>query len=269
MQNKPRPIYFIHISDTHIGPTADYSLAGCVTLPNAVRVVEAINALPFLPDFVVHTGDVVTDPDPASYKLAAGVFSKLRFPIYFVTGNHDRSVDIRSYLPTGAKREMLKDESRLTYSFDVEWCRFITLDARGPDEIDPHGILPESHIQLLRNELDATPGPVAMFIHFPPIELDSIWFDRDMLLLNGEKLHETLVPFREKIKGVFFGHVHRGMQILRDGILYSGVASTGRQFNAWPLDEQTRFDQAHPPAFNFVTLLRNQTIIKEHIVAAP
>ncbi|UCG26182.1 MAG: metallophosphoesterase, partial [Chloroflexota bacterium] len=57
-------VYFVHISDTHFGPTANFSRHGHCPVPCARRVVEIINSLPQRPDFVIHTGDVVTEPDP-------------------------------------------------------------------------------------------------------------------------------------------------------------------------------------------------------------
>ncbi|MFZ0547616.1 MAG: metallophosphoesterase, partial [Candidatus Promineifilaceae bacterium] len=74
------PLYFVQISDTHIGPTADYSRDGHYSLPCAKRVVEVINTLPTRPDFVIHTGDVVTNPHPVSYQLAAETFAGLEVP---------------------------------------------------------------------------------------------------------------------------------------------------------------------------------------------
>ncbi|NIR92463.1 MAG: phosphodiesterase, partial [Gammaproteobacteria bacterium] len=59
----------------------------------AQRMVQLINKLPVTPDFVVHTGDVVSDPHPKSYALAAETFAGLQVPIYFVNGNHDTAVD--------------------------------------------------------------------------------------------------------------------------------------------------------------------------------
>ncbi|MCP5100880.1 MAG: hypothetical protein GY943_35460, partial [Chloroflexi bacterium] len=74
---KPSEIaYFVHISDTHIGPTADYARHGHAPLPCAQKVVQIINTLPVKPDFVIHTGDIVTDPEPAAYRLAAKTFSQ-------------------------------------------------------------------------------------------------------------------------------------------------------------------------------------------------
>ena len=38
-------VYFVHISDTHFGPTADYSRHGHYPAPCARRVIEIINDL--------------------------------------------------------------------------------------------------------------------------------------------------------------------------------------------------------------------------------
>ncbi len=65
------PVYFVHLSDTHFGPTKEYSRQGHRSLPYARRVIEMINSLPTQPDFVIHTGDVTTHPTEEAYRLAA------------------------------------------------------------------------------------------------------------------------------------------------------------------------------------------------------
>jgi len=258
------PLYFVHISDTHIGPRPDYELYGCNPLHRARRMIETINALPVVPDFVLHTGDVVSDPDEAAYRLTAEVFTLLRCPVYFVAGNHDAPMMIAKYLKMGSVSNV--HETSLSYTFMVKGVRFIVLDGRGPDEIDPHGLLAEPQFAFLLAALERDSAPVAVVVHFPPIPLDSRWLDSEMLLLNGERLHRTLVPIRHRLRGVFFGHVHRGMTVFRDGILYSSVASTTGQFTAWPTTERVQLDLQHPACFNFITFIDDRTIIKEHMV---
>ncbi len=260
------PLYFVHISDTHIGPNEGYELYGANTYNNALRVVEAINALPVPLDFVVHTGDVTAHPDEQCYRLAVEVFARLRIPIYFVTGNHDTSLLIKKYLTIGKVDRHIADERFLTYAFEKKGVRLVVLDGRGSDEIDPRGVLDEQQFVFLQEELARDRSPLAVFVHFPALPLDARWFDANMLLLNGERLHAELAAVRERLRGVFFGHVHRGMQLFRDGVLYSGVASTIGQFTAWPADETVRLDFDHPPCFNVVTLFEHQTIVKEHAV---
>lgn len=263
------PLYFVQISDTHIGPTADYSRDGYLSLPCAMRVVELINLLPKRPDFVIHTGDVVTDPHPASFKLAAETFARLEVPIYYVNGNHDRAADLRRYLTMGPDVEPGPDPSRLTYAFELKGWRFLVIDARGPDEIDPEGLLADSDLEFLTAEAAPDGPPLTVFVHFPVWPLNSPWMDANMLIRNGEAMHRALLPARSRLRGVFHGHVHQAMQTVRDGIIYVSAASVFSQFAAWPDNELVRYDPEHEPGYNFVHLLDGQTIIHQQTFPRP
>lgn len=263
------PLYFVHISDTHFGPTVAYSRHGHVPYPCAKMLVSRINELPTKPDFVVHTGDVVTDPDDRAYALAASVFAELEMPIYYVNGNHDRAVDIQKYLPMGPRQSLSATPELLTYQFEVKGYQFLVVDGRGPDEIDPHGLVSDEQLAIVRQLAKPEGPPLTLFVHYPTHPLNSIWMDAYMLLINGQAFHEALLPARERLRGVFSGHVHQNMQTVRDGILYTAVASTFSQFTAWPNDVVTGLDPDHPPAFNFVHLLPDQTIIHQHLFPRP
>jgi Icc protein len=257
-------VYFAIISDTHIGPTADFSRHGYKPLAGAKRVVEIVNNLPTRPDFVIHTGDIVTDPDPISYQLAEEVLSGIEAPTYYVNGNHDRAQDIHKYLSMGPKQDVTDDPGVLSYTFEVKGYRFLVLDARGPDEIDPHGLLSEAQLDLVRREAAPDGPPLTVFLHYPALPLNSVWMDREMLIINGEDLHKALLPARDRLRAVFYGHVHQAMQTMRDGILYVTTASTFAQFTAWPTDVVTGFDPDVLPAYTFVHLMPEQIIIHQH-----
>ncbi len=272
-------VYFAHISDTHIGTTADFTRHGHASLPCAKRMVEIVNTMPIRPDFVIHTGDVVAEPQSSAYRLAAEVFAALEVPIYYAIGNHDTAADIRRYLPMGPLEAAGSDPSRLSYTFEVKGYRFLILDARGPDEIDPQGLLPSSQLELVSqeaiahgmpdNKLPVNMLPLVIFIHYPVLPLNSIWMDNNMLIANGEELHRALIPARNRLRGVFHGHVHQHMQSTRDGIQYYSVASVFSQFAAWPNDVDTRFDPEHQPGYGFVHLLPEQTIVHQHTFPRP
>lgn len=262
-------VYFVHISDSHIGPSLDYSRHGHYPYPCAKSLITHLNQLPTKPDFVIHTGDVVTDPDKKSYRLAAELFSELNYPIYFVNGNHDRARDIHRFLPMGPKQILSKNLDVLSYAFDVKGFRFLVIDARGPDEIDPHGMLSDEMLSIVGNEIQVGDSPLTLFTHFPIQPMNSTWMDAYMLIINGGKMHKLLVPARDRVRGVFYGHIHQNMQTMRDGILYVAVGSTFSQFSAWPGATSTGFDPMHPPAYNFVHLMPEQTIIHQHIIPRP
>ncbi len=262
-------VYFVHISDTHFGPTKAYGRHNQPSYPHAAKLVETINQLPVRPDFVVHTGDVTTHPAEAAYVLAAEVFAALNVPVYYVTGNHDLSLLMRKYLPMGPLTWLLDEEITLCYRFEVKGYRFLVLDGRGPDEIDPHGILSDDQLALVRQEAAATGPPLTLFVHYPVLPLHSPWMDENMLLLNGEALHQALLPARDRLRGVFHGHVHQSMQTVRDGIIYTAVPSTFFQFTAWPTDITTGYDPDYLPGYNFVQLLPQQTIVHQHTFVRP
>lgn len=262
-------VYFVHISDTHIGPSPGYSLRGHYPLSCARQMVQIINDLPQRPDFVIHTGDVVTDPDPFAYQLAAETFSTLNVPIYYVNGNHDRAADICHYLSMGAKEDTAIDADRLSYTFEVKGYRFVVLDAKGPERMDPQGLLPESQLEMVVREAQTNGPPLVVFVHFPVLPLNSIWMDNNMLIANGDEFHQALLPARNRLRGVFYGHVHQHMQTIRDGIPYFSVASVFSQFGAWPQDLITFYDVEHPPGYAFVHLMPKQTIIHQHTFPRP
>ena len=54
---------------------------------------------------------------------------------------------------------------------------------------------------------------------------------------------------------------------IKDGIAYISVGSTFCQLNYWPNEQEVNFDEEHPPCFNFVTLLADRMIVKEHSVS--
>ena len=261
--------YFVHISDTHIGPSPSYERHGHNSYRCARRLVEIINRLPQQPDFVMHTGDVVYDPDPQAYLLAARIFAGLQAPIYYVVGNHDRARDIHHLLPMGPREDFVADRDLLSYAFEVKGYRFLVLDARGPREIDPHGLFSARQLQIVREEMARDGLPLVIFTHFPIFPLNSVWMDENMLTLNGPQFHEIARQARGRLRGVFHGHVHQNMQTMRDGVLYVSIASAFSQFAAWPDDKEVRYDTQHPPGYGFVHLLPQQTIIHQHAFPRP
>ncbi len=71
---------FVHISDTHINPDPQYGVydGRPSTVEAARALVAEINALPFTPDFVLHTGDVAYDPDPDAYETCLDILSGIK-----------------------------------------------------------------------------------------------------------------------------------------------------------------------------------------------
>ncbi len=264
-----KTVYFAHISDTHLGPTPGHTTHGTFALPAAQRLVDRLNQLPFRPDFVIHTGDITADPHPASYAAARETFSVLRMPVYYVRGNHDAAADIKEFMSMGSKEDLSAVQDQLTYAFEVKGHRFLVLDTLGPPEHAPQGYLSETQMNLLQKEATADGPPLTIFLHHPVLVMDSPWMDANMLIMNGEEVHNALLPARERLRGVFFGHIHQSTQTVRDGILYVAAGSSANQFASWPSDDDVQHIDDEPPAFNFVRLMPGQTMIRQHRFPRP
>lgn len=264
MSTDQEPVYFIHMSDTHIGSTVDFERHGFNSWTAARRAVNMIKSFTQRPDFVIHTGDVVADPVDEAYRLAADLMAELDVPVYYAVGNHDSSVGVRDLLNHGPYEALGDDPTRHIYGFSVKGSEFMVLDGRAPDELDPHGCLGGEQLAIVRQKTaEVAAGPLTIFVHFPALPFNSPWFDQNMLLLDGEELHDILCQSPREIRGVFYGHVHMPLQTRRNGILYSAAPSTFANFAAWPNKTEPEFLD-EPPGFSFVQLLPNQLMIRHH-----
>ncbi len=258
----------IHISDTHFGPDRCHTIRGANACERSIALVAAINALPFTPDFIVHTGDVVNDPDPEAYALAAEVFASLRAPVYFATGNHDDVGMMRERLAFGPHRLLLPgEEGKLCYRLTGgkrDEVEFFVVDGKVPPEQGPHGFLSEDQIDAVLGEISGE-KPVAVFLHYPIGPIGSSWIDEHLLLTNGEPFQEALAAKAGSLlRGVFSGHLHRGLQLFRGGVFQSGVSSPACEFTASPQDDFCDFLPGGPIPFNHITFTADTTMVKSY-----
>ncbi len=263
---------FVHISDTHIAADPSYAQYGHAPLPNLKALVTTINALTFPVDFVLHTGDLAADGSEKAYQLARRVLARLRLPIHYVAGNHDDSDILQRSMLDRAPRG-----ARFDYRFAVKGVEVAIFDSRGPS--DPAGTLTDEQLATLRSLCVPSGPPLLIAIHHPPLPLDSPWLDggwvtakgrtASMLLDRGPEFVDAIVPARNRIGGVFFGHVHRAYQIMHRGILFSSAPSSFGPFLTWPDQDAPKAARAEQAGFSLVTITGEQTTIRYHAVVRP
>lgn len=250
---------FIHISDTHIHPDADYTgnYADYASLVGARALVNQINNLPFQPDFVLHTGDVVYDPVPEAYGLAQEVLGQLKAPVYYLAGNHDHGAALQQAL-----MPQVKVAGTLYYTFEAQGVQFICLDSNGAAE-PPRGQMSATQLAWL-DALCSAPDerPLVVAVHHNLKPGGFPWLDDYMGIVNGDDLHTILLKARGRLRGVFHGHIHQNTDLYRDGILYSSTLSSWTQFLAWPGMDATNADVGAEPGFSVVTVTQNQAFIR-------
>ncbi len=257
---------FVHISDTHIhfDPTypAETWPNAPSTLDGAKALVKAINNLPFRLDFVLHTGDVAYDPDPDIYDLCHEILSEIKYPTYYIAGNHDDSGALHEYLMPDVTVQSTQ-QGHLYYTFEHAGIQFICADSNGP-VTPPMGYVGEDQLEWLNHLCSADdPRPLVIAVHHNPLPADIPWLDDYMGIQNGLAFHEAIRPARDRLRGVFFGHVHQRISMLRDGILYSSVPSTWVQFQSFPGMDETHQDVGASPGFAVVTITEDQTFVRQ------
>jgi 3',5'-cyclic-AMP phosphodiesterase len=255
---------FVHITDTHVGPTPEYSLRGRYPLPTLEILVNQINSLPFRPDFVLHTGDVVDDASDASYALVKPVLDRLKVPVYYAIGNHDR--------PEVLQRVLLgQSEGKAPYDYFVErdGVGLAMLDTLGPDD-NFNGTLTEQQLTWIHDICTPEGPPLVIGMHHQPVWLDVPWLDdywadgHWMPLDCGANFVEAISPARNRIRGVFFGHVHRAFQVYQSGILFCSAPSGISQLLSVPTLNAPVSSPDELPGFNLVSITSNQTIVAQH-----
>jgi Icc protein len=258
----------IHISDTHFGPDRSHTIRGANAYDRCVALVAAINALPFTPDFIVHTWEVVNDPDPDAYALAAEVLSTCKAPLYFATGNHDDVAMMREHLVFGPHQLLVPEsEEQLCYrltggkSDEVE---FLVVDGRVPQEEGPHGFIPQNQIDAVVGAISGK-KPVAIFLHYPLSPIGSAWIDEHLLVTNGRAFLDAVsAKAGPQLRGIFSGHLHRGLQLYSGGVFQSGVSSPACEFTAGPDDNFCDFLSGGPIPFNHITFTAGATMVKSY-----
>ena len=261
---------FIHISDTHIHANPEFvgSHVEFTSRATVAELIKQINAVPFDVDFVIHTGDIMTDPAKSkAYKIARDILSDIRFPIHYLVGNHDRSAAVQKILVGVPEHEIT---TTYDYEFEHNSVQIICLDSN-PNARGVHfGLLNNNQLGWLAERLQADdPRPLVVAVHHHPLPSKASWLD-GIVLKNGHELHELLLTVRHRLRGVFYGHIHENMVTVRDGISYYSTVSSWFQ-------TRTYFGQIKPgrdpllrePGFNLVTLTEKDTFVRRYRFPMP
>ncbi len=83
-----------------------------------------------------------------------------------------------------------------------------------------------------------------------------------MVLTNGLDLHGILLKAKQRLRGVFYGHIHETIVTTRDGITYYSVQSGWFQTRTWYGQANPARDLTQYPGFNLVTLTDRDTFVR-------
>ena len=204
------------ISDPHVSLPGVLLYGGYDPAAALTAVIDRVNRLRPVPDFVVFTGDLTEDGLPDEYAHFLELVAGLNVPSAAIPGNHDRRDAFHAGL-TGSPVSIGADPSWLHLTVDRFPLRLIGLDTLAL-EGDPGGKLDPGRLGWLERRLGEAPGrPTLIFMHHPPFAT-GIGFMDIWALANPERL-AAIVARHPQILRVCCGHVHRAVEVAWAGTI--------------------------------------------------
>jgi 3',5'-cyclic-AMP phosphodiesterase len=207
---------FVQISDSHIG----FALpANPDVLGTLNATVDAINALPQQPAFVMHTGDVTHLSKPEQFDVAKSVLGRLKAPVFVIPGEHDAiGAEGVKRFTTAFPNPQAPDG---WWSFDRNGVHFISLV--NVLNFETMGVLGTKQLDWLAKDLAAQKAdtPIVVFGHVPLYALYPAW---GWTTEDGAKAIALLKRFSAVT--VLNGHIHQIITQREGNISFATAAAT-------------------------------------------
>lgn len=229
---------FAHLSDLHL---SQIPVAG--VLPNADAIVENIVRdvcrIRECLDFVVVSGDMTDDGEPASFQRFETLFETIGLPVFIVPGNHDGPAGYYRYRDASRQFAAWDITNRVV---DLSGLRLIGIDTCIEGETT--GRIDAAAMRLVQQEVvRQDSGPLIIIMHHPPIPPGMRDFDAVALLEGSDEMHE-IVRRAGAPQIILAGHVHRPYLGSRHGMACFVTGSpTGAHTSDLPFgDSPIRFE---------------------------
>ena len=238
----------LQISDPHLLSQADGTLKGVPTLESLRLVLQRAREEVADPERVILSGDLSHEETVAGYELLKDLLGNWTGRSLLIPGNHDDRRGMRTVF------EQVPGDADDAIWFREElgdWL-LIGLDTHVPGEV--YGELSDEILDQLDSWLSENPKrPTLIFLHHPPVTVNSAWLDT-ISLRNPDPL-EKLVSRTHGVRGVFCGHIHQVYEGIFAGVPLFSVPSASVQFV--PESETMEFD-LRPPGFRVIELQEMQ-----------
>lgn len=254
-------VRIIHLTDCHLFADPMAEIRGVRVRDTFERVLAAVNRHISDADRLIVTGDLTHDEQLETYQLLKDRLGHWSSKLRVVPGNHDNRSLMRAVF--GERIEPLGE--RNVFVEDTHGWRLIGLDSHVPGK--PFGALGAEQLAWLERELrQASPSPICLFLHHPPVSVGSIWLDQ-IGLKDAESFCELVRRFPH-VWAVCCGHIHQEFEDAIGDAAVFATPSTGVQFR--PGTETLEVD-SQAPGFRILELHpdgRFQTWV-ERVAALP
>ncbi len=219
---------FAHISDLHLSQRPESNPVLRHDVAEVARAIVAdIDAISDILDFVVLSGDLTDDADPASFAQVERILSRLGLPVFTVPGNHDGPA---AYAASVAQSAFLAQCDLTGRCVDLGAIRLLGIDTCIENSVG--GAVREATLDLLAQELAApSPSQLVIVMHHPPFLPGLAEYDGFAALENRDAM-ARLVAGAARPPIVLSGHIHRPYAARWQGASCFVAGSPAGQFGA-------------------------------------
>ena len=205
---------FVQISDSHIGFHLPANPDVSATLQ---KTIDAINAMPVQPSFVMHTGDVTHLAKPDQFDTAKQLLSTLKAPLIVIPGEHDVLGGFATYTSAFGR----KDAKDGWFSWDANGVHYVALV--NVFNFETMGLLTQPQLDWLAADLRgrAKDTPLVVFGHVPLYALFPQW---GWTTEDGAKALAMLAPFSRVT--ILNGHIHQIVTHAEGHMRFATAAAT-------------------------------------------
>lgn len=189
-------------SDTHLFSSQEQLHFGANVFNNLKQVLSSIADNETV-DLIMFTGDLTQDHTLASYKAFVRLIyeSNICKPVYFVSGNHDD--------PKIMAEQLVGVPFSPDSKIETEHWQLFILPSKSTT---PSGFVDQSSLDVLQK--NTNPNKYQwLFMHHHPINVG--YFIDKHPLLNQQEFWQSISQ-QTSIKGISCGHVHQGLNLLKE-----------------------------------------------------
>lgn len=247
---------FIHLTDTHLTQPG-VLLYGLDPRARLRAAIESVNREHADAAFVVVTGDLTHWGEPTAYAALREEMLRLRMPVHLLIGNHDHRAAFLEAFSSVA----VDANGYVQFAFSADGVRFVGLDTNEPGV--SWGVFCAKRAAWLEAELALHKLPLYLFMHHPPFPVGITSMDR-VSLREPALLRSAIEPHRQRIRHLFFGHLHRPLAGSWLGIPVSTLRGTNHQVALELAAGPAVPGSLEPPQYAVVLVAPEQTIVHLH-----
>lgn len=192
---------FIHLTDTHVVGNG-LAIYGANPAQRLALAVDSINRDHFDAEIVIITGDLTHWGEAAAYTSFLSEVTRLEMPFALMVGNHDDGSTLKEAVPNLPRDEYGFVQQVISTSVGP----FILTDTKATT--GHHGAYCADRLAWLDQQLESIEDPALLFMHHPPFDVGIASMDK-IKMQDGDALLSVLERNRNKVRQLFFGHLHR------------------------------------------------------------